>query len=184
MAALVIGQHQHVARINAMRVLDLGVLVPDFGPFPGVLQEYIGDAPQRIAALDGVLGGRRGLDQVRGRRGRRLGLRPGLFVGPDGGIGGRQLRRGRDRRTGLLARAQPVPRSGGECPNRVEQPLTEIAAAMSVTDRPVLKAWLKVILPSSTMGWGSSTAVIIGCGVRHTTYCQVCALDHAPTREA
>src|SRR5580658_6370046 len=72
--------------------------------------------------------------------------------------------------------------TGGECRNRVEQPLTEIAAAMSVTDRPVLRAWLKVILPSSTMGWGSSTAVIIGCGVRHTTYCQVCALDHGPTR--
>src|SRR5580698_4370129 len=34
--------------------------------------------------------------------------------------------------------------TGGECRNRVEQPLTEITAAISVADRPVLNARLKV----------------------------------------
>jgi hypothetical protein len=59
--------------------------------------------------------------------------------------------------------------TGAEWWNIVAQPLLEIAAAATITDRTDLEAWLKVILPSSTMGWGSSTAVIIACGPRHTT---------------
>src|ERR1700722_5203414 len=85
--------------------------------------------------------------------------------------------------TGPAASATGVGSSmGRECPANSVQPLTEIAAANTATDRVDLKTWLKVILPSSTMGWGSSTAVIIGCGAGHTTYCQVCALDPGPTR--
>src|ERR1700733_7216749 len=83
---------------------------------------------------------------------------------------------------GACSAGAAVSSAGREFPNSVAQPHSDSAALNRVTVRPDLYTWLKVILPSSTMGWGSSTAVIIGCGGRHTTYCQVCALDHAPTR--
>ena len=56
---------QHVARINEVRVLDLGIDVPDFGPIPGVAQEHLGDVPQRVAGFHDVLvGGIRGQRDV------------------------------------------------------------------------------------------------------------------------
>ena len=43
-----------------MRVLDLGIDIPDFGPIPGVVEKRGGNVPQRVAFLHGVLLGRAG----------------------------------------------------------------------------------------------------------------------------
>src|ERR1700761_3072460 len=49
--------------------------------------------------------------------------------------------------------------TGWEWPN-MAQPLSEIAAAASVTVRPGLNARLKVILPSSTIGGGAAARLL------------------------
>ena len=49
-------EHDDVAREDAMRILDLiAVHPPDVGPAPGLLQEFVGDAPKRVTFLYRVL---------------------------------------------------------------------------------------------------------------------------------
>ena len=68
-------QHQHLARVDQVRVADLlQVHAPEFRPAPGALQEQAGDAPQRVARLHGVRIGRVG-GQLRQRH---AGLRHAL----------------------------------------------------------------------------------------------------------
>src|SRR6185436_2379670 len=55
--AVDVDELEHVARIDQVRVLDLGIDVPDFGPIPGIAQEYFGDVPQRVAGFHRVLVG-------------------------------------------------------------------------------------------------------------------------------
>ena len=51
----VFSRHQHLARVDQVRVADLvEVHAPQLGPAPRALQEELGDVPQRVAALDGV----------------------------------------------------------------------------------------------------------------------------------
>ena len=63
-------QPQGVARIDEVRILDVRVDVPDLRPQPGIAQEHGGDAPQRVAALDGVGLGRARVDRRRRSRSR------------------------------------------------------------------------------------------------------------------
>ncbi len=176
-----VGQYQHIARVDPMRIPDLRIDVPDLGPLPGILQEYVGNAPQGVTAFDGVFGGRGRFDHVCRRRGRRgHGGIPRPLARPNGGLSGGQLHLGRSG-SGLHGRdgrfldgrgmaehcAAAERHHGGN--DSYGQARSESAIE---SHRPLLNHW----------GWGSSTAVIIGPGGRHTTYCQVCALDHAPTR--
>ena len=40
-----VDDRQRIARIDQVRVLDLGILEPDFGPVPGIAQKYGRDIP-------------------------------------------------------------------------------------------------------------------------------------------
>ncbi len=52
---------QHLARVDQVRVADvLQVHAPELGPAPGALEEDAGNAPQGVAAFDGVAVGRVG----------------------------------------------------------------------------------------------------------------------------
>ena len=52
--AVEVGQADHVARIDQVRVLDLRVGLPDLRPQPRLAQERAGDVPQRVATLDHI----------------------------------------------------------------------------------------------------------------------------------
>ena len=65
-----IRQRQHVTGIDEVWVFDLRIDLPDLGPEPRVLEEHRGDVPERVAALHGVVHGRIGADELRGRRSR------------------------------------------------------------------------------------------------------------------
>jgi len=60
-----VGEADHVAREQAVRVLDLRIGLPDLRPPPRFVEELGGDAPQRVATLDRV-GRRMTLAQFRG----------------------------------------------------------------------------------------------------------------------
>jgi len=89
---------QRVAGVDAVRVLDLGVHVPDLGPQPGILQEQVGEAPERVALLDHVAlrgtGGDRGAGILQDHRRleRRLGGDRGRLLGQVRQVGGDRLR--------------------------------------------------------------------------------------------
>src|SRR6185437_9635459 len=91
--------------------------IPDLWPQPRVFEEHRSDAPQRIAALDGVGLRRVRIDDVAGRRGRCGGL---LSLGRQTGESGigrrlvlvqtgltRGLSRGRGGRRGLVGVTVP-----------------------------------------------------------------------------
>ena len=73
--AVHVNEAQHVPRIDPVRILDLRVYVPDFGPVPGVLEEHPGDVPEGVALLDDI-----SLRGVRGQRHRHR-LARGLRLG-------------------------------------------------------------------------------------------------------
>ena len=52
--AVQVGQRDHVAGIDQVRVLDLRVGLPDLRPQPRALEERAGDIPQRVATLHRV----------------------------------------------------------------------------------------------------------------------------------
>src|SRR5258708_1868794 len=56
--AVDIDQAQSIAGVNQMRVVDLGIDLPDLRPEPGIPEENFGDAPQGIAALHHIAVGR------------------------------------------------------------------------------------------------------------------------------
>jgi len=55
--AVQVGQAEHIARVNQVRVRHLGIRLPDFRPKPRLFQEARRDIPQRVALLDDI-GGR------------------------------------------------------------------------------------------------------------------------------
>ena len=118
-----VGQRQHVAGINKVRILDLRIDLPDLGPEPGVLEEHRRDIPQRVATLDGVVHRRVGADELRGLRGSLGGrhlvhgrdgrLGRGHVVGRIRGLGGRGRRRGGGARKFLGRRLAARQEHGG-----------------------------------------------------------------------
>jgi hypothetical protein len=93
-------QHQQLAGIDQVRVVNLfEIHSPQLGPAPRAFQEHAGNGPQRIAALDGIRVGGVGSElgqghalardflrgrTLRGRDGKRRGLRHGWRGGQDG----------------------------------------------------------------------------------------------------
>ena len=75
--AVQVGQRDHVARIDQVRVGDLRVGLPDLRPQPRALEELAGDIPQRVAPLHhigvGVVAAHLGGDGVRGNGEQRSG---------------------------------------------------------------------------------------------------------------
>ncbi|VWX59772.1 hypothetical protein VARIO8X_20015 [Burkholderiales bacterium 8X] len=84
-AAAGLVEEQHLAGIDAVRVLDLGeVHAPEFRPAPGAAEEDSGDGPERVAGLDGVFVGCGGCEFRQGNAGLRGLLRGGALLGRDG----------------------------------------------------------------------------------------------------
>ena len=66
--AVDVDQPDHIAGVDQVRVLDLGVALPDLRPLPGFVEEASGDIPERVTFHHHVFGGVAGLEHIGRRR--------------------------------------------------------------------------------------------------------------------
>jgi hypothetical protein len=53
--AVNVNESKHVTGIYKVRVLDLGIDIPDFGPIPGIMEKRRSDVPESVANLNDIL---------------------------------------------------------------------------------------------------------------------------------